>query len=520
MQEKIIRKYISLLIILLITTVFPIENIEAIDNIIYVNIENYQGPWDGTAEHPYQTIQEGINAVAENGTVYVSNGTYQGPILINKTIKLIGTDKTNTTIDGNGNKNSVIIIADEITLQGFTIINCTTGINMSKTSNTNITQNTLSKIEYGIYLTNQSNHNTIYNNNFLKNTIHAYDNGINIWNHTYPTGGNYWDDYNGTDSNNDGIGDTPYNIAGGKNQDIYPLIEPITEKPFADFTFSPTNPTTQDIIQITDTSTDPDGHITTWSWNFGDQNTSAIQHPTKKYTDDGIYTITLTVTDNYGATDKKTRQITILNVAPIPNFNYFPATPTDLEVVIFNDKSFDMDGTIAFWNWDFGDGNTSNEQNPTHQYADNGIYTITVNVTDDDGAEQKTTKQITIQNVAPQASFSFSPAEPTTNDTIQFLDHSKDNDGEIITWNWNFDDGTTSTEKSPTYNYKTEGTYRVLLKVNDNDGDTETITKYIIVLPSTPSNERGIEEIAIYFVYLALFIIMIGMVFWLKRKYE
>jgi hypothetical protein len=73
-----------------------------------------------------------------------------------------------------------------------------------------------------------SNENTIFRNNFILNAQNARDNGDNIWDGEYPFGGNYWDDYNGTDSNSDGIGDTPYNISGDSNQDHYPLMFPWT----------------------------------------------------------------------------------------------------------------------------------------------------------------------------------------------------------------------------------------------------------------------------------------------------
>lgn len=82
-------------------------------------------------------------------------------------------------------------------------------------------------ILYGMYLYS-SNENMIVRNNFIRNTQNAWDNGDNIWDGGYPFGGNYWDDYNGTDSNSDGIGDTSYNISGDSNQDHYPLMCPWT----------------------------------------------------------------------------------------------------------------------------------------------------------------------------------------------------------------------------------------------------------------------------------------------------
>jgi len=88
--------------------------------------------------------------------------------------------------------------------------------------------------EYGIGI-QQCDSNIIYHNNLINNVQNADDRGNNIWDNGYPSGGNYWDDYNGIDNNwgenqningSDGIGDTPFNISGGSNRDMYPLIEP------------------------------------------------------------------------------------------------------------------------------------------------------------------------------------------------------------------------------------------------------------------------------------------------------
>jgi PKD repeat protein len=354
----------------------------------------------------------------------------------------------------------------------------------------------------------------------MDNTVNAYDSGINTWHSSDPAGGNYWDDYTGLDADDDGVGDTDYNIPGGENKDIYPLIDPITEPPDAEFAYSPPTPTTQDTIQFTDISTDPDGYITSWSWNFGDYSTSTLQNPSHTYTDDGVYNVSLTVTDNYGVSTEITQFISVLNVAPTANFEYFPDIPTDLETIIFNDTSSDLDGTIISWIWDFGDGNTSEEQNPTHQYADNGTYTITLNVSDDDGAIQKISQQILVLNVKPTASFGYTPSEPTINDTIQLTDFSQDYDGSIVSWSWDFDDGESSTEASPSHKYESQGTYMVTLTVTDNDGESDDIEKAIIVKRVTTGDEIGIESLLVYIIYIILFIIMIAVVFYIKRKFE
>jgi len=78
---------------------------------------------------------------------------------------------------------------------------------------------------YGLYLTSSSDLNNIYHNNFFDSFNQSYDDGYNFWDNGYPSGGNYWDDYMGIDADGDGIGDTPYNISGGSNQDLHPLMD-------------------------------------------------------------------------------------------------------------------------------------------------------------------------------------------------------------------------------------------------------------------------------------------------------
>jgi parallel beta-helix repeat protein len=115
---------------------------------------------------------------------------------------------------------------------GTTIISNTinnssaSGITLKSGSSHNIiAENTISNNGMGLYI--RSSNNTIYHNNFIKNEYgHASDIKTNSWNNTYPSGGNYWDDYNGTDDDGDGIGDIPYNISDGSNQDFYPFMEP------------------------------------------------------------------------------------------------------------------------------------------------------------------------------------------------------------------------------------------------------------------------------------------------------
>lgn len=132
------------------------------------------------------------------------------------------------------------------------------GIHLSNSCENNLNFNNISHNDYGVYL-DSSSYNMIYHNNFINNEIQAFDDGTeNYWNSSYPTGGNYWSDYNGSDLytgpnqdilGNDGLGDTNYTIFGWLNADYYPLMEPVNIsewiQPHLTIPFSPQN------IQVT-----------------------------------------------------------------------------------------------------------------------------------------------------------------------------------------------------------------------------------------------------------------------------
>jgi len=175
----------------------------------------------------------------------------------------------------------------------------------------------------------------------------------------------------------------------------------------------------------------------------------------------------------------------VQNQPPTANFSFTPAEPKVDEEISFKDESTDPDGAtdIVSWEWDFGDGTKSTEQNPRKRYAQKKIYDVKLTVKDKAGLSNSVTKKVPVGITPPKADFTFAPAAPEVGDEVQFTDKSTD-DGQIVSWRWDFGDGTTSTEQNPKKKYTQPGTFKVKLTVRDNDGAESTVEKTITVKPS------------------------------------
>ena len=227
-------------------------------------------------------------------------------------------------------------------------------------------------------------------------------------------------------------------------------------------------------------SSDPDGTIVSYSWNFGDGSTGSGSTPTHSYAMDGNYTVALTVTDNQGASGVATTTATIgtaVNQPPVANANGPYNGTVGITVVFDGTGSTDRDGTIVAYSWNFGDGSTGTGPTPSHMYVANGVYTVTLVVTDNAGdtGSATTTATIGMGNQPPVANAN-GPYSGTTGTAVSFNGSaSSDPDGSIISYSWNFGDGTSGTGVSPTHVYATAGTYNVTLLVTDNMGATDSI---------------------------------------------
>ena len=146
-------------------------------------------------------------------------------------------------------------------------------------------------------------------------------------------------------------------------------------------------------------SGDQDGTITSYSWTFGDGSTATGARPTHTYAAEGTYPVTLTVTDDAGATATATRSLTVAPVNQLPIAS-FTVSCLELTCQVDGGASSDPDGTVDSYAWDFGDTGTASGNTAEHTYAVAGAYTITLTVTDNRNGTGTTTRNV---NVAPPA---------------------------------------------------------------------------------------------------------------------
>ena len=147
--------------------------------------------------------------------------------------------------------------------------------------------------------------------------------------------------------------------------------------------------------------------------------------------------------------------------------------------------SVETAGTVQSCSWAFGDGASSDQCAATHQYLQAGTFTITLTVTFESGAQVTATRQVTVarENIKPTADFNVSPPNQRVRRPVGFdSSTSKDEDGSIASWQWDFGDGASSTQANPIHEYERPGLFKVTLTVTDNEGSASApLVKDVVV---------------------------------------
>lgn len=231
----------------------------------------------------------------------------------------------------------------------------------------------------------------------------------------------------------------------------------------------------------------------TYWWDFGDPNitadTSVFYFPNYTYPGPGTYTVTLIVNKGQLCSDTTTATVTILDPWVTEDFTF--NTPCLGSPMQFTDLSQVSTGSIVNWHWQFGDGTTSTQKNPSHVYAGIGPYTVTLNITTSDGCKSTIVKTVNL-HPAPAPSFTALAVCPGT--PMNFLNTTTISSGSITSWQWNFGDGTgSSTQQDPSYTYQNSGTYLVTLTATSSFGCVKTIAQTVNVHPR-PSANAGPDQ--------------------------
>jgi YD repeat-containing protein len=275
--------------------------------------------------------------------------------------------------------------------------------------------------------------------------------------------------------------------------------------PVASWTSAPAAPRTGDAVTFTATASDPDGTIASRAWdldNDGNFDNGTAATASRTFAKAGSYTVGLKVTDDNGDSTTFTKQIAIANRVPTAAFGATPNPVATASTVTFTSSSSDPDGTIASQSWDLnGDGTFGDATGATasRSFPKAGPYVVRLKVTDDDGGSATIEHTVTATNRMPTAAFQISPNPTSPRQTVTFTSTSSDPDGTIASQAWDlnddgkFDDGTGA---SASRSFSRPGTYKVWLKVTDDDGGSATLSRTVTISNRAPAALFSADPVA------------------------
>jgi len=382
---------------------FRIEISQA--NIIYVDINGGKD---------FAHIQDAIAAANSGDTIFIYGGIYYENIIIDKRVTILGEGRDTVIIDGGGSGNAIIVRIDGVeisevciknsgtssagilldTANSITISHCKIdggyyGVILSSASYNTLRENIISNSDnIGIIIDAYSHDNLFYHNNFLNNGVHAFDNGYsNIWYNAKLQEGNYWDDYQGSDNDKDGIGDEPYPIepATEINKDLYPLMQEYVGIGILHLQATPQIQVPNGSVNISCRIVSNVGiktayvNITLPNGSYLQDNLTRLGNTSYYYFNHsfflkGEYYYYVYAQDiNNGSTTSDAKEF-VIAYKPYANFSYSPLKPTEIDTVTFNaSTSYDPDGSIVNYTWNLGDGSVDYGVVVQHRYSFDGV---------------------------------------------------------------------------------------------------------------------------------------------------
>ena len=279
--------------------------------------------------------------------------------------------------------------------------------------------------------------------------------------HTYATAGTY---------------QATLTVSTGNGHCTDQVTQTVTVNPQPAASFTSTTVCQGEATQFTSTSTGD--QITSYQWNYGDNQTGTGQNASHIYAQSGTYQATLTVQTSGGCTDQITQTVTV-NPSPTASFN--ATTVCVGEATQFTSTSTGQG--INSYQWNFGDNQTGTGQNANHTYAQAGTYQVTLSVEAAGGCSDQITQTVTVN---PQPAANFNATTVCQGEATQFTSTSTGQS--INSFQWNFGDGQTGTGQNANHTYTQAGTYQVTLSVQSAGGCSDQITQTVTVNALPTSN--------------------------------
>jgi gliding motility-associated-like protein len=224
--------------------------------------------------------------------------------------------------------------------------------------------------------------------------------------------------------------------------------------------------------------TDQSVGAVSWRWDFGDGNSSTSQNPSNTYNNLGKYPVTLTITNRNGCVSRARKTDFIKIVTPSMTFLNLPDSGC-APVTVTPQVKFDVVDGVTSYFWNFGDGFTTSQQNPSRTYNTTGTYTVSLAITTGGGCLQTLSLPAAVKvGSRPTANFTGAPTNLCAGEPVSFLDLSS---GQKTGWRWDFGDTANgalngSTQPNPIYQYADTGTFTVKLYVFNN-GCVDSVIK-------------------------------------------
>jgi gliding motility-associated-like protein len=217
--------------------------------------------------------------------------------------------------------------------------------------------------------------------------------------------------------------------------------------------------------------------VTSWSWDFGDNQTSSLQNPFHTYQNAGVYNITLIAVNSIGCHDTLVRAVEIM---PTPVAQFDASNTCSTALLSLFDQSVIATGIVNQWAWDFGDGSpVETNSDPVHSYEP-GIYNITLIATGSNGCTDSISHPV---EVYPSPTAAFETNDVCMNSPVVFSDQSISTGDSITSWEWSFGDNTFDASQNPVHYYNLAQQFNVRLVVTSNMGCSDTLQNLITVHP-------------------------------------